>query len=232
MVNYNNGKIYKIEAINGDEGDIYIGSTTNNLLSERMAKHRINYRNWKKNMYGRTTNFALFDKYGVENCIISLIENVNCNSLNELRIRETFHMNSTLCVNERIPFRSEEDKNKNKKIYRIENKEALSDKRKMYYEKNKDILNLKQKDRYNNNLEKEKERHAKYYMNNKDEIARKSRIFHELNKETINKATNLKRSIKCKCVCGLIIPECRKGEHVKTKNHIKIMENKIKSKNI
>ena len=36
MVNYNNGKIYKIEPLNGEEGDIYIGSTTKEYLSQRM----------------------------------------------------------------------------------------------------------------------------------------------------------------------------------------------------
>ena len=42
MVNYNNGKIYKIEPIvDHDEGDIYIGSTTKQYLSMRMDKHRL-----------------------------------------------------------------------------------------------------------------------------------------------------------------------------------------------
>ena len=48
MVNYNNGKIYKIEPIvDHDEGDIYIGSTTKHYLSQRMDKHRGNYKSWK-----------------------------------------------------------------------------------------------------------------------------------------------------------------------------------------
>jgi hypothetical protein len=226
MVNYNNGKIYKIEAINGDEGDIYIGSTTNDLLSKRMAKHRINYKNWKKNMYGKTANFELFDKYGVENCIIILIENVNAKSSDELKAREAFYIKSMSCVNKYMPFRSEVENKEYRKNYRIENKDVISDKRKIYYDKNKDILLLKQKEMRNNNVEKEAERHAKYYMGNKDEIARKSKISHELNKETKNKAINLKRSIKCTCECGTIIPACRKGEHIKTNYHIKIMESK------
>ena len=45
MVNYNNGKIYKIE--NNIDDMIYIGSTTKQYLSQRMDKHRSSYKRWK-----------------------------------------------------------------------------------------------------------------------------------------------------------------------------------------
>jgi hypothetical protein len=220
MVNYNNSKIYKIEPINGEEGDIYIGSTTKHLLSERMAKHRINYKNWKEDKYGKTTNFILFDKYGVDNCIISLIENFNCNSLTELRIRETFYINLMLCVNERIPYRSDEDKKKNIKIYRDNNSVEITKKSKIYRDNNKDIIKIKYKEFRDNNKEKEAERHSIYYQNNKYEIAKKSKEFHELNKDRINMTTNIKRLIKSQCKCGSIFSECRKQEHERTKKHV------------
>jgi hypothetical protein len=52
MTNYNNGKIYKIEPLNGEDGDIYIGSTTKKLLCQRMASHRYDYKRWYiKNLY-------------------------------------------------------------------------------------------------------------------------------------------------------------------------------------
>ena len=42
MVNYSNGKVYKIEPISGgEEGDVYIGSTTKRYLSQRMNTHRV-----------------------------------------------------------------------------------------------------------------------------------------------------------------------------------------------
>ena len=51
MVNYANGKIYKIESIINiediEEPLIYIGSTTKNYLSQRMDEHRSNYKMWK-----------------------------------------------------------------------------------------------------------------------------------------------------------------------------------------
>ena len=47
--NYNKGKIYKIEPIcDHDEGDIYIGSTTKDYLSQRMVFHKGDYIKWKK----------------------------------------------------------------------------------------------------------------------------------------------------------------------------------------
>ena len=45
MVNYGNGKIYKIECLT--TGLIYVGSTTKQYLSQRMDKHRMEYRYWK-----------------------------------------------------------------------------------------------------------------------------------------------------------------------------------------
>ena len=76
MVNYTNGKIYKIEAIDAVEsdGDIYIGSTTKQYLSQRMNCHRHDYDGWKKgyNKVSRMTSFDIFDKYGKENCRIIL----------------------------------------------------------------------------------------------------------------------------------------------------------------
>ena len=42
---YSKGKIYKIEPIcDHDEGDIYIGSTTKEYLSQRMTLHRNDYK--------------------------------------------------------------------------------------------------------------------------------------------------------------------------------------------
>jgi hypothetical protein len=48
MVNYGKGKVYKIEPIvDHSENDIYMGSTTKFYLSQRLEKHRSDYRLWK-----------------------------------------------------------------------------------------------------------------------------------------------------------------------------------------
>ena len=70
MVNYENGKIYKIESYLGDK--IYIGSTSKQYLSQRMDTHRSNYKKWKKGKASSITSFQIFEKYGIENCSIVL----------------------------------------------------------------------------------------------------------------------------------------------------------------
>ena len=97
MVNYNNGKVYKIEAINGKPEDIYIGSTTL-LLCKRMAHHRSNE--------STCNSKILFEKYGVKNCKIVLIENVNVKTKEELLQREAFYIKSLQCINKSIPLRT------------------------------------------------------------------------------------------------------------------------------
>jgi hypothetical protein len=53
MVNYQNGKIYKI--VSGDL--IYIGSTCEPTLARRLAKHKINYKSYLNCKYHFTTSF-------------------------------------------------------------------------------------------------------------------------------------------------------------------------------
>ena len=61
MVNYTNGKVYKIEPTVEmlDEGDIYIGSSAKEYFSQRMETHRQKYRQWKKG--GKTGKIYSYD---------------------------------------------------------------------------------------------------------------------------------------------------------------------------
>ena len=127
--NYKNGKIYKIEpTCEHDEGDIYIGSTTKRLLSHRMASHRCEYKKWKNGLYHKLTSFDIFDKYGVDNVKIVLIELVNANSRNELMSREAFYIKNNKCVNKIIP-------NRTIKEWQNDNKDKMKEYQKSYREK-------------------------------------------------------------------------------------------------
>ena len=64
MVNYNNGKIYKIEDLNGEM--CYYGLTTKERLCKRMTEHKRAYKCWK---LGNTHNMT-----GAENTRITLME--------------------------------------------------------------------------------------------------------------------------------------------------------------
>ena len=158
-MNYNNGKIYKIEPISGgEEGGVYIGSTTKNRLCERMSCHRSDYKRWKE---GKSNNyltvFMLFDKYGLENCHIGLVEAVVANSKDELTSREGYWIKQTNCVNKNIAGRTKKEGDK------------------IYYENNKLSL-LDYQSKYDDNHKEEKQQ---YYKNNKDKIKQYSKQYYE-----------------------------------------------------
>jgi hypothetical protein len=160
VINYKNGKIYKIEPIcEHDEGEIYIGSTTKQYLSQRMTAHRGSYTNYKKGVYGKTSCFELFDKYGKENCDIVLLELVEANSKDELHTREAHYIKTIKCINARRPILTTyeakeytEKRNETSKVYhavyRDENKELLIQKRKVRYEQNKEKIKQEMRKRY------------------------------------------------------------------------------------
>ena len=109
MVNYQNGKIYKIESYEGNK--IYIGATTKQYLSQRFVKHRSDYNYWKSgNMsVSKLNSFNLFDEYGLENCFITLIESFPCKSKDELYARESYYIKSIVCVNKTVPTRTKKE---------------------------------------------------------------------------------------------------------------------------
>ena len=104
---YSKSMIYKIEPIcDHEEDEIYIGSTTKRLLCQRMAKHRCDYKRWKEGKSNFVSSFKLFDKYGVCNCKIILLESVCAKDINELALREAAHIKSLKCLNKMIPNRN------------------------------------------------------------------------------------------------------------------------------
>jgi hypothetical protein len=73
--------------------------------------------------YGKTTSFDIFDKYGVDNCCIVLLEDCPCDSKTKLHEREAFFIKTIPNVNKNIPGRT-------KKMYCEEHKTEISEKRK------------------------------------------------------------------------------------------------------
>lgn len=132
-MSYSEGKIYRI--IGGDEE--YIGSTIKKL-SYRMSNHCSNYKLWKEGKtHKKTSSFSLFDKYGIENCKIELIELFPCTTKEELLTKEKEIMMSRICVNKISPIRTEE-----------ENKEHTKEWNKAYKKLNKEEINAKRNIKY------------------------------------------------------------------------------------
>ena len=139
MVNYNNGKIYKIESNLGDK--VYIGSTTKEYLSQRMTAHRESFNQWKKGKRELTTSFLLFDEYGIENCSIVLLELCPCESKDVLHAREAHYIRTIKCVNKLIPLRTYQEYNDdNKESHKEYYINATSEPRQMF------VIDLKNPD--------------------------------------------------------------------------------------
>ena len=92
-IDYKTGKIYKVKGPTiivdevAQEPKCYIGSTADKL-SSRMNGHRNAYKIYLRTKKGKCTIFDLFDEFGVENCKIELIENFECETVDQLKRRE------------------------------------------------------------------------------------------------------------------------------------------------
>jgi hypothetical protein len=202
---YNNSKIYKVEPIVVHEPhEIYIGSTTNKYLSDRLAKHKSSYKAYLNNINHYISIFDLFDKYGVENCKIFLIESYNCNDINELRTKEGAYIRTLNCINKFIPGRTEKE-------YREDNKYKM----KQYYEDNKDKLLQQQKEYYESNRDKIKQ----YRENKKDKTKEYQKEYYESNKDKISEF----HKTKITCSCGCEVVKHHLNRHMKTEKHKKLI---------
>jgi hypothetical protein len=196
-VDYNKGKIYLIEPIvEHDECEIYIGSTTEDYLSKRFNGHKCNYKCWLNNgKSGKVSVYNLFNKYGVDNCKIILLENVHANTKDELISRESFYIRKLKCINKVIPGHSKEEWSKE---YYEANKDEILNYQKQHYEANKDEILNKQKE---------------YKQTNKDILSNKRKEYYEANKNKINE----------KVICNICNCTVNRGvlkRHYKTIKHI------------
>lgn len=141
MVNYQEGKIYKIYSTI-DDSICYVGSTTKTLLCQRMIQHRKDYKTWKKGNHDKVTSYDIFDKFGLENCIIELLLLYPCNSKDELNKKEGEFIRNLNCVNKIIAGRTSAE-------YYRDNKEKLKIRKKIYRDNNKEIISEKKKEKMN-----------------------------------------------------------------------------------
>ena len=124
MVNYQNGKIYKIENLGGNM--CYIGSTTKDYLSKRMVQHRSLYKRWKDGKcVSNISVFKMFEKYGLDQCRIVLIELVPCDTKDELLKREAHYIRTLECVNKNQPIITKEERTEQQRQYRDGHKNEI-----------------------------------------------------------------------------------------------------------
>ena len=130
---YSKGKIYKIISNNPDITDVYYGSTKQLLLSYRMSGHRADYKKYLNGkMESKCTSFDMFDKYGIDQFHIELVEDFPCESKAQLLTRENVYIRGNGCVNKYSAISTPEEKKEYNKQYREDNHEQIILQKKQY----------------------------------------------------------------------------------------------------
>lgn len=138
-------KIYKI--VCNTTGLVYIGSTAQYYLSDRISNHRTAYRYYLKNDKKAKYYCTSFKILENNNYNIILIQNYPCNSKEELNREERKYIESIECVNKNIPERSINEKKEYYNNWIINHQDKFKKTQKKYYEKIKDKLVLKRKEK-------------------------------------------------------------------------------------
>ena len=149
MVNYQNGRIYKL--VNDIDDKIYVGSTTTSLSQRKSAHVTLSRKKTNRAVYKH------FNDIGWNRVSIILIEKYSCEDKEELLKRERYWIEKIGTLNRQIPTRTRKER-------RVINKEHIKDVTHEYYTKNLE----KYRDRYNKYAQE-------YYKNNKVKITEKIR---------------------------------------------------------
>jgi hypothetical protein len=144
-MNYTNGKVYKVTGM--DPNDLYcVGTTTKKYLSQRMTKLRADYIAWKDSKHSHQKVYDIFDKYGVDNCRIILLETCSVSSKDELRSRgQSFKDLLALLPSKENAIRDEGEVHKKlqRRNYYQNHKDESLERTKQWYEENKERVNNK-----------------------------------------------------------------------------------------
>ena len=135
-------RFYKIYSDIDDE-ICYIGKTIQEL-NKRFIGHKSKYINKKLCCYSK----KVFEKYGIENCKIELLEELYFENKYSADLKEREYIeNYKNCINKLIPSRNRKERNEiNKDKYKEwyeDNKQRIKEKNKDYYSKNKDLISEK-----------------------------------------------------------------------------------------
>ena len=185
MPDYSLSKIYKL--VSNKTSDIYIGSCLMRL-STRLSNHK------------KKTNDCSSKKLFVDDAIITivLIENFACNTKNELKARELFHITANNCINVNKPFVCEipygDGKAWQKEYYQA-NAEQIITKHKEYNQANADQISTRKKEYYLANTEQIIAQHKEYCKTHIDQINANRRARYAKNKLSQNLQNNLNKNI-------------------------------------
>ena len=213
MVNYQNGKIYRI--VSDSAGLQYIGSTCQNL-SMRMCGHRSDYKRYLVGKYTWVSSFTVLEN---EDAHVVLVENFPCNTREELLQRERFHIENTQCVNKQITGRTpkeyyEEHRDDITEYYReyyYLNRDKCLEKAKVYRDTNREVIRERARELYHDNREERLRQNQKWREENKDIVRERDKSRYQVRKKQLQE--------KIPCLCGSLISRGWKWSHERTKKH-------------
>jgi hypothetical protein len=171
MPDYSFGKIYTIRC-RYDDNLIYVGSTVEKKLCDRMSKHRSNSKQ------DRCINIPLYqevNKTNWDDWFMELYEDCPCESKEQLNKREGQIIREIGTLNKQVAGRS-------RKEYRIDNSDKLKQYHKQYRQENAAKLNEYKCE----NAERIKERRKEYCQENAERIKEISKEYYHDNFEKIN----------------------------------------------
>ena len=173
MPDYSKGKIYKL--ICDDPELIYIGSTTQHYLANRLSGHHQSY---KKGM--DVSSHKLFEAGGVK---IELIELYPCECKEQLLLRERYWLEHTECVNViKRPFVTYEENLERVKKYAQDNREEVLRKKREYTARTKEKKREYDRLNYQKNRERKLNQVQEYYANNRDKRIEYASSYYYMNK--------------------------------------------------
>ena len=217
----NIGRIYKI--VNTVNDDIYIGSTTL-TLKRRFARHIYEMKILKDS---NKMLFKLMREIGSENFSIELIEDVEYDSLKDLRNREGYWIKTMGTLNQVINGRTIKEYQQDNREYLHQkhqewlgnNQERCKAKSKEWQIKNKDKLRQNQKEYYENNKDNINLKKKEYRTNNQDKIKEYTKKYRELNHEKIKERE--RETVMCEC--GMIVLRRQLKRHMSRQLHSKCL---------
>jgi len=166
------------EIVCNETGERYIGSTFEPTIARRIAKHRC-----------KTNRCISKQIIGRGNYSYGLLEKVDVETRDELRMCERKWYDKLQNINKRQPYRSFEER---KEYYKEHNKE--------YCEQHKDKKKEYKKEYCEQNKDKLKECYKAYREQNKDKINEYNKAYRDLHKD-IKKEYN-KEYYECKKLLG------------------------------
>jgi hypothetical protein len=199
---YELGHIYVIWDIE-DHNLIYYGSTKD--FRNRMHQHK-----FKNNA---CSSRQIIERGNYEYAILETYENIDEYDLVE---RERWYILNKPCVNKIVPHRTGAE-------WRQDNKQEIADYHSEYYQNNK-----KKRNEYS------KEYCKDYYVNNKDKINNNAKEYYYENKTKVNdyqkkyrEKNKHKTYQRITCKCGCVVSKINLNVHMKSKKHIRLIENLV-----